>query len=252
MKWFVEIGAICALMLAAIPANAMTLGARTLLHGHAVARQVAEVDMPTQIWTVTFDANGGTIDGVDGSIGAALEISVTNGCAIGALPVASRLDYTLEGWFPSEDGGARVTSEAVITSDVTFYAHWRCRFDFDGVDTWRQLSDGSWKCGVTADGATNTLSMTVNGAGMVSFRCKTSCEDYFNFKGTMLRQDGLSFLVDGEERSFANGIMNDWSECAIEVNGEGSHTLSWEYIKDASGFDGEDCAWVEELHGEAD
>ena len=247
MKWFLKIGALCALVLAAIPANAMTLGARPLLHGHAAARQVAEAEMAMQTWVVTFDANGGTIDTGDGSIGATLDISVTNDCAIGTLPVASRLDYIFEGWFPLSDGGEQVTSEAVITSDVTLYAHWRCRFEFGDGDAWTQQSDGSWKSDVTADGATNSLSMTVNGAGTVSFRCKTSCEDYFNFKGTLIRQDGLSFIVDGEEMVFANGIMNGWSECAIEVEGEGSHTLSWEYIKDASGFEGEDCAWVADV-----
>ena len=217
MKWFVGISALCALVLAAIPVHAMTLGARTLLHGHAAARQVAEADMPTQTWVVTFDANGGTIDTVDGSIGAALDISVTNGCAIGTLPVASRRDYTFEGWFPLSDGGEQVTSEAMITSDVTFYAHWRCRFEFGDGDAWTQQSDGSWKSGVTADGATNSLSMTVNGAGMVSFLCKTSCEDYFNFKGTLIRQDGLSFFVDGEERAFENGILTNCRSEFLEV-----------------------------------
>ena len=207
MRRLVEIGALCALALSVSPANAMTLGARTLLHGHAVARQLAETEQLPQVWCVTFDANGGVIGGTEDSSEATRAVIATNGCEVGVLPKATKRDYVFEGWFASPDGGEQATSETVITSDRTFYAHWRCRFEFGDGDAWTQLPDGSWKSAVTADGATNSLLMTVNGAGTVCFRWKTSCEDYFNFKGMLLRQDGLSFSVDGEERCFTNGIF---------------------------------------------
>ena len=247
MRRIVEVCVLLALALAGMPSSAMPLGARTLLHGHAVARQLAEVAPPPQIWTVTFDANGGVLIGEDesGGLGSGRPTSVTNGCSMGELPVAIRTDYIFEGWFTAADDGEQVTPETVINSDMTLYAHWQCRFAFGDGDDWTQLPDGSWKSGATADGATNSLSMTVNGAGVVSFRWKTSCEDYFNFKGMLLRQDGLSFRVDGEERGFTNGIMSGWAECSFEVDGAGSHTFTWSYIKDVSGLEGEDCAWVD-------
>ncbi len=244
MRRLVEIGALCALVLSVIPASAMTLGARTLLHGHAVARQLAETEPLPQVWCVTFDANGGVIGGTEDSSEATRVVIVTNGCEVGALPKATRRDYVFEGWFASADGGEQADLETVITSDRTFYAHWRCRFEFGDGDVWTQLPDGSWESGVTADGATNSLSVTVNGAGTVCFQWRTSCEDYFNFKGTLLRQDGLSFFVDGEERCFANGIMSDWGECSFAIETTGDHTLVWSYIKDILGGEGEDRAWI--------
>ena len=171
MKRFVESCALCLLMSACFHADAMPLGVRTLLHGHAMARQLAEIDPPSQTWDVTFEANDG----------------------------------------------------------------------------WTQQVDRSWKSDLTADGATNALSATVVGSGTIAFRWKTSCEGYFNFKGMLIRQDGLSFFVDGEEIAFANGIMSEWTESSFSIEGTGSHTLSWCYIKDVSGYDGEDCAWLDEV-----
>lgn len=169
MKRFVESCALCLLMSACFHADAMPLGVRTLMHGHAMARQSAEVE--PQTWPVTVDSEGG----------------------------------------------------------------------------WTQQVDGSWKSNATDDGATNSISMTVVGLGTITFRCKTSCEDYFNFKGMLIRQDGLSFIVDGEELAFANGVMSRWMECSFEIDETGSHTFVWAYTKDVSGSDGEDCAWVDSI-----
>ena len=110
--------------------------------------------------------------------------------------------------------------------------------------SWTQLADGSWRSDETDDDATNSLSATISGEGTVAFRWKTSCEGYFDFKGTLLRQDGLSFFVDGEELAFTNGVMSAWAECSFEIDGAGKHTIEWAYVKDGSLFDGEDCVWV--------
>ena len=156
--------AMCALALAGASANAMPIGARTMMHGRVAVRQAAEE--------------------------------------------ADRIAWT------SNDG-------------------------------WLRQTDGSWKSGPTADGATNALTKTVNGAGTVTFRWKTSCEDYFYFKGMAIQQDALVFLVDGTEMGIANGIMSDWVERSFAVEGAGNHTIAWSYIKDSEGSDGEDCAWLD-------
>ena len=87
--------------------------------------------------------------------------------------------------------------------------------------------DGSWKSNPTADDETNLLSMTVSGAGTIAFRWKTSCEGYFNFKGMLLRQDGLSFFVDSEEAAFTNGVMSGWGQCIY---------TSWSLMAEQHGF----------------
>ena len=70
-----------------------------------------EVDEPPAlaVWTVMFDANGGT----------AAETSrvVTNECAVGELPVATWDGHTFEGWFTASDGGSPVSDETVVTTN---------------------------------------------------------------------------------------------------------------------------------------
>ena len=70
---------------------------------------------------VTFDANGGVLGG---GLGALSTISVTNGCAVVTLPTAMRDGYTLDGWFTKPDVGSLVSPETIVTTNVTFYAHW--------------------------------------------------------------------------------------------------------------------------------
>ena len=246
MKRFVENSALCLLMLACFQANAMPLGVRTLLHAHAVARQSVGTDPLPQIWTVSFDSNGGVFDG-DGEQESVYHTCVTNGCKIGAMPAVTKKDYDFVGWFTAADEGAEVSEEVVATSDITLHAHWQCRFSFGEGTGWEQQVDGSWKSNSTADGESNSLSMAVSGSGTIAFRWKTSCEGYFNFKGMLIRQDGLSLIVDGEERTFTNGVMSAWAECSLAVEGDGNHDLLWAYIKDSSGFEGVDCAWLDSV-----
>ena len=195
---------------------------------------------PTMV-TVVFDANGGEMNAVE-----SLRQVETN-TVVGELPVPCRSDHAFLGWFTAADGGEEVSAEVVVTSDITFYAHWQCRFSFDGGSGWTQQTDGSWKSNPTADGATNSLSMTVSGSGTIAFRWKTNCEGYFNFKGMSIRQDGISLIVDGEERAFTNGVMSAWAECSLAVEGDGNHDLAWAYIKDSSGFEGTDCVWLDSV-----
>ena len=138
-------------------------------------------------------------------------------------------------------------SKVTPSRDITLHAHWQCRFSFGEGTGWEQQVDGSWKSNSTADGESNSLSMAVSGSGTIAFRWKTSCEGYFNFKGMLIRQDGLSLIVDGEERTFTNGVMSAWAECSLAVEGEGRHNLVWAYVKDSSGLEGADCAWLDSV-----
>ncbi len=182
--------------------------------------------------TVTFNANGGTC-GTEST-------SVAYGEAVGALPVPGRDDYVFLGWFTAAEGGERVTADNAIVESMTLYAQWRCLFE----GAWTQDADGVWSSGETADNTEKPLTMTVAGAGTVTFRWKVSCEDYFVFKGQQIRQDGLSLLVDGVEKSFINGVT-DWASVTVDVDGSGTHTLEWVYVKDESGSENDDCGWVD-------
>ena len=116
MRRIVEICVLLALALAGMPSSAMPLGARTLLHGHAVARQLAEMESTPKIWTVSFNANGGSVSPTTRKL---------DGCmAVGELPTPVRTGFTFAGWYTAANGGVRITEQTVVHSSVTYYAHW--------------------------------------------------------------------------------------------------------------------------------
>jgi len=67
---------------------------------------------PAVMYTVTFDANGGTADEVSRR--------VHEGESVGELPTAVRTGYAFLGWFTVD--GAAVTEDTPVTEDVTFVA----------------------------------------------------------------------------------------------------------------------------------
>ena len=114
-----RIGALCVVALGALQASAMPLGYRLSRQARAAVRQAEELPSPEptqEVWTVTFDAQGGTA--------AEATRSVTNGCAVGELPAATLNGYTLSDWFTAAEGGELATAETLVTNDVVFYAHW--------------------------------------------------------------------------------------------------------------------------------
>lgn len=70
------------------------------------------------IYTVTFDPNGGTTS-------IATE-KVTFDSPYGVLPEPARTGYTFDGWYTEKDGGENVVANTRVTtpSDHTLYAHW--------------------------------------------------------------------------------------------------------------------------------
>ena len=83
-------------------------------------------------YTVTFDANGGTVE--------TKPQTVTYGSAYRELPMpATREGYEFVGWFTEQNGGTKVTAVTTVTTakDHTLYAHWTqnvydVRFDANG------------------------------------------------------------------------------------------------------------------------
>ena len=66
--------------------------------------------------TVTFDANGGTVD--------TTSKSVTFNTPIGELPAPVRPGYIFAGWYTEKDGGDHLEIDDIVTSNVMLYAHW--------------------------------------------------------------------------------------------------------------------------------
>ena len=182
--------------------------------------------------TVTFDANGGSL----GS--AAATRNVYKGQTIGELPLPTKDGFVFAGWWTA--GGELVTAEMIVTEALSLTARWEVNpFTVGAGANWAQDGDGSWKSGVTAHNATNSISMLVSGAGTIAFDWNVSCEGFYR----AYRLDYLAFFIDGVEQGFINGVTS-WTAATFDVAGKGSHTLTWSYIKDSEGVAGSDCAWL--------
>ncbi len=103
----------------------------------------------------------------------------------------------------------------------------------DGVD--------AAQSGAITDSRSTWMETSVSGPGTLSFWWRTSCEDDPDADDW----DYVCLLVDGVEQCRRDGIT-DWIQVTCTV-GEGPHIIRWEYRKDESLGDGEDCAWVDQL-----
>lgn len=76
------------------------------------------VTVKNQIYTVTFDANGG-------SVGTKTK-NVEKTKTYGELPTPTRTGYTFAGWYTAKSGGTKITasSTVTITANTTLWAHW--------------------------------------------------------------------------------------------------------------------------------
>ena len=105
----------------------------------------------------------------------------------------------------------------------------------------------SMKSGAIGDDQVSELTTQVMGAGTVSFQWKTSCEEDEEYH----EWDHVEFLVDGVEVARQDGITG-WKPVSARIEGAGSHTLIWRYVKDDVEKDGEDCVWVADFTWSSD
>jgi len=103
-------------------------------------------------------------------------------------------------------------------------------------------NEDSAKCGGIGDSALSWMQATVTGRGTLSFVWKTSCEDDPDFDDW----DYVRFLVDDVEVVRKDGV-DDWSVVEVRLDALKTHVLRWEYVKDSSGAEGEDCVWVDNV-----
>ena len=78
--------------------------------------------------TITWDKNTDKYAWIEGTCLTRTESGNTlgNNNIMTALPVVKgNYGYQFEGWYTSPTGGQKITLNTVVTSDVTFYAHWK-------------------------------------------------------------------------------------------------------------------------------
>ncbi|MDR0411572.1 MAG: InlB B-repeat-containing protein, partial [Treponema sp.] len=117
-----------AALLGAVLCAGLWTGCRDLFH-----------TIPREEWTVTFNLDGGNING----IGNAPTRTVKNDASIGSANMPSnpnKSGYTFGDWYTSRNGGGRrFTSSTRVSADITVYAKWTVAtvqrtvtFDLDG------------------------------------------------------------------------------------------------------------------------
>lgn len=79
------------------------------------------------------------------------------------------------------------------------------------------------------------INVDVTAPGDISFYKFVSSEQDYDF---------LQFYIDGNKQGEWSGIDNAWSFVSFPVT-VGNHDLQWEYDKDGSTIDGQDCAWLD-------
>ena len=93
------------------------------------------------MYTITWDANGGTVDPAT--------TTKESGSAIGTLPTPTYDGYEFQGWFTEASGGTQISTTTTVTADVTYYAHWELAKiymqDFTLADCQAQASSDNLK-----------------------------------------------------------------------------------------------------------
>ncbi len=207
----------------------------------------------------------------DGTVfeGNARKVSIT--CAT----AGARVYYTLDGSIPTENSTllaskafnvfdtttikARAFKDGMAASEITTAKLIRKRglAEALNIPLWSVTTDPAFpwvtddavahdgdvcvKSGVISDGEDSGFQTTVSGCGKLSFWWKASCEDDPDYDDW----DYAVFLVDGVEKARIDGVT-DWEEVEVSLSA-GTHTLRWEYRKDESWGEGEDCVWVDQV-----
>ena len=79
-------------------------------------KTVADIPVLVSSFTVTFNANGGTVTPASDETG-------TDG-KITSLPIPTRSGYRFNGWFTAESSGTQITDETVFDADAEIFAQW--------------------------------------------------------------------------------------------------------------------------------
>ena len=71
---------------------------------------------PDANYTVTFNANGGSVDPTTGTTGTDGKLS--------SLPTPTKDNFTFDGWFTAAEAGDAISTDTVFSADATIFAHW--------------------------------------------------------------------------------------------------------------------------------
>lgn len=123
-------------------------------------------NIPVVTYTVTFDANGGSVTPASAETTAEGKLT--------SLPTPTRSRYSFEGWYTAASGGTKITTDTVFSENTTVYAQWKYTGGGGGGGTTRY-----------------TVSFETNGGSKVS--SKTVTRNTAVTEPTAPTKDGYTF-----------------------------------------------------------
>ena len=121
--------------------------------------------------TVTYDANGGSVEELNKTIMYHKEI--------GELPTPIRTGYTFTGWYTKVETGELIESTSIIDDDMTIYAHWSVNSYDVILDTQSKGVTDVTSLKVPFNGS-KTVTVTPNDGNYLS---EISCTDGYTVSG---------------------------------------------------------------------
>jgi uncharacterized repeat protein (TIGR02543 family) len=158
-------------------------------------------------YTVTFDANGGTV--------SPATATTAEGQKLASLPVPVRSGYTLSGWFTAATGGTKVADTTAYSANTTIYAQWAL---------------GIYTVKFNAGGGTVTPDSGVTGDGWKLASLPTPVRTGYTFSGWFTTASGGTAVTADRVYSASATVYAQWAIVAYTItfnaNGGAVSTVS--------------------------
>jgi len=146
------------------------------------------------IFTVTFNATGGTVTPTSGKTGE-------DSTLVSSLPTSERSNYIFNGWFTTQIGGEKVTPSKKYSANTTIYAQWIPIFT------------------VTFNATSGTVTPTSGTTRIDSTLASlpTPTKDDYAFNGWFTAETGGEKITESKKYSANTTIYAQWTQFAYTV-----------------------------------
>jgi len=180
-----------------------------------VKNKVAYYAQWVKQYTLSFDANGGTVSPTSKKVG--------NKLTYGALPTPKRSGYTFTGWFTAKIGGSKVsTSTKMPAKNVKVYAQWKKGSSLSNSGSNRVLNSdekklvGSWNM---INGINKGYIFSSDGTFSSVYIDGYNTKNIFQSKGYYYLNNGILKLTEQERTSKDGGITwGSWKPYNLEYD----------------------------------
>lgn len=149
---------------------------------------------------------------------------VESGSKIGALPNTYRAGYTFDGWFTANTGGTEITSNTIITKDITYYAHWTDVFAaMIGTTEYRTLQNAINTVSTNGTETTIILLMNTN----ENIKTKAGQNIVFDFQNYTLSpiSSGSAVIENYATMTIVSGTITSNGTAAVINNNNGGKLI---------------------------